>query len=189
MLDQLTDEARLFDNAQAIIDWVIKKTSAKASSGAADSGPETYRFSETELLGNKALVKRLRPSPKTANDLRPTLELMSSYDVVTRPIYTSLSASEPEYQLRVDPKTMRPDLSRFTAAKQSVKQFKEKFAKRQKRPRPLDPVVETSVLPSEMAAGSAAERKPEKQAEEELARLTQELDVLDKSVANDDSTQ
>lgn len=141
------------------------------------------------MLGNKALVKRLRPSPKTANDLRPTLELMSSYDVVTRPIYTSLSASEPEYQLRVDPKTMRPDLSRFTAAKQSVKQFKEKFAKRQKRPRPLDPVVETSVLPSEMAAGSAAERKPEKQAEEELARLTQELDVLDKSVANDDSTQ
>src|SRR5262245_41692849 len=37
MLEQLTDETKLFDNAQVIIDWVIKKTSAKASSGAADS--------------------------------------------------------------------------------------------------------------------------------------------------------
>ena len=188
MLKELTDETILFNNAQVIIDWVIKKAQAKsAKGGTTDNGP-LYLFNAAELLKEKGVVKRLKPVPKTEDDLSPTLALMRHYEAIRPPSYTSMEANKPEYLLPVDPKTKQPDLSIFSAAKKSIIQFTQKFRKRQERPSPLNPVVETSVLPLEMSAGSVSERKPEKQAEDDLAKLNQELDALDMSGANDDAT-
>ena len=188
MLKELTDETTLFDNAQVIIDWVIKKAQAKSAKGGSEPNSPLFSFSAAELLKEKRVIKKLKPVPKTEDDLSPTLTLMRYYKAILRMIYTSQETNEPEYTMPVDPTTKQPNLSIFSAAKKNISQFTQKFRRRQERPSPLSPVVETSVLPLEMSAGSASERKPEKQAEDDLASLKRQLDDLEKNDANDDAT-
>jgi hypothetical protein len=190
MLKELTDEVALLNNAQVIVDWALKVHAKKKPAAATTDADDTpVSFSAQSLLSEKAVLKQLKPVPKTADDLAALLELLVYYDVITAPIYTSLDAAEPEHLLRIDAKTKQPNTARFAEARQKITTFTKSFEQRAKRPNPLDPVVETELLPSEMSAGSKAERKPETDAQTELAALEQQLAALEQSEASDEASQ
>ena len=189
MLNQLTDETTLFSNAQAITDWVLKKAPAPApATGTATAAPPAaFTFTAEELVKDKALVKKIKPAPKKEEDLTAMLDLLVSYGIIERT--TAATPGTPAtFSLKRDPKTQQPDLSTFSKDKTSVKQFRDKFEKRQERPSSLDPVVETSILPKDMAAGAKEEFKAEDTAEAKLTKLKQELETLEKTGATDEKT-
>jgi hypothetical protein len=188
---QLTNEATLMNNVQLIMDWVKTKTPASNATGdAADIVPGILSFGTEELFRNKPLMKKLKPVPKTEEELKATLEMMAFYGLISRPIYTSLSATEPEYLIHTDAKTQQPDTARFDKARKGVTDLKTRVETLNKRPDSLSPLVETSVLPLEMAAGTQKEEvKPEKDAAAALAKLEQEMETLEKSGSDDEATQ
>lgn len=188
---QLTNEVTLMNNVQVIMDWVKSKTPASNASGdAADIVPGILSFGTAELFKNKPLMKKLKPIPKTEDELKATLDLMAFYGLISRPIYTSLSATEPEYLIHTDAKTQQPDTARFDKARKGVSDLKTKVEKLNKRPDSLSPLVETSVLPLSMAAGTQKEEvKPEKDAAAALSKLEQDLETLEKSGTDDEATQ
>lgn len=190
MLKQLTDETTLFNNAQAITDWVLKKAPAPATgaTGATATAPATFTFTTEELLNDKALVKKIKPKPTKEEDLTAMLDLLVTYGIIER-AGAATPGTPASFTLKRDPKTQQPDVAAFGKDKKSVKDFKDTFEKRQKRPSSLDPVVETSVLSSSMAAGAAKEFKAEKTAETNLTTAKQELADLDKSGATDEKAQ
>jgi hypothetical protein len=71
---------------------------------------------------------------------------MIYYNVLTRPILLSTSATEPEYLLRKNLQTKKPDLDEFTESHKCVGDLKESLDKKEKRPDSLDPMVETTVF-------------------------------------------
>ncbi len=190
MLNQLTDETTLFSNASAIAAWVKSKAPAPVAdtTGASLTAPPAFTFTTEELLKDKALVKKIKPKPAKEEDLTAMLDLLVSYGFIERAA-AATSGTPASFTLKRDPKTQLPDLTAFDKDKKSVSDFKDKFEKRQQRPSPLDPVVTTSVLPGNMAAGAAAEFKREKTAETNLAQLKKDLEDLDKSGATDEKAQ
>lgn len=190
MINQISDEVTLMDNAQVIITWVQSKTPPSgASVDPAERVPGVLSFGAEELFNDKKVIKKLKPIPKSVDDLRATLDLMIYYNVLTRPITLSTSATEPEYLLRKNLQTKQPDLDKFNESRKDIKDFKESLDKREKRPDSLDPMVETTILPKDMAAGAKEETDKEKNAESELNKLTQELDALNSSGTDDEATQ
>jgi hypothetical protein len=190
MVNQLSGELTLMDNAQVIVDWLQTKTPASgAGIDPAERIAGITSFGLDELFNDKKTIKKLKPIPKTADELQAILDLMIYYDILTRPIYVSLNASEPEYLLRKNKQTQQVDMDKFKTAHKDIKTFKDSLDERQKRPSPLDPTVETTVLPKEMAAGAKNETDEEKDAEAALTKLTQDLDALNASGADDAATQ
>lgn len=185
MLNQLTDETTLFNNAQAIADWVQKKAPATDTTGA--TAPAAFSFTTEELLKDKALVKKIKPAPKTDQDLAAILDLLVSYGIIERGA-AAAPGTPASFTLKRDPKTQQPDLGAFGKDKKSVKDFRDKFEKRQERPDPLDPVVETTVLPKEMAAGAKEETDKETAAETALAKAKEKLEKLKSSGATDEKS-
>jgi len=202
MLKQLTDETTLFSNANVIAEWVKGKAPAPAAgtTGTPVPAPPAFTFTTEELLNDKALVKKIKPKPAKAEDLTAMLDLLVSYGFIERaaaatpgtpatPGSPGTPGTPASFTLKRDPKTQQPDLTTFNKDKKSVKDFTDKFEKRQERPSSLDPVVETSVLSGTLAAGAADEFKAEKTAETNLAKLKKDLEDLDKSGATDEKTQ
>lgn len=190
MIGQLSGELTLMDNAQVIIDWVQTKTpSSGATIDPAARVPGIFSFGVDELFNDKKVIKKLKPVPKTVGDLQAILDLMMYYGVLARPILLSPAATDPEYMLKKNQQTKQPDLDKFNESHKGIKDFKESLDKREKRPSPLDPTVETKVLPLEMAAGAKIETDTEKDAEKALTKLMQDLDTLNKSGADDEATQ
>jgi hypothetical protein len=190
MVSQVSNELTLMDNAQVIITWVQSKVPPSgASVDPAERIPGAFSFGAEELFNDKRVIKKLKPVPTSVDDLRATLDLMIYYNVITRPILLSTSAGEPEYLLRKNLQTKQPDLDKFNESRKDTKDFKKTLDKKEKRPSPLDPMVETTVLPADMAAGAKEETEGEKNAEKELSKLTQELDTLNSSGTDDEATQ
>lgn len=189
MLTQLTDETTLFNNAQAITDWALKKAPAPpAVTGTTTAtAPAPFSFTAAELIADKALVKKIKPAPKKEEELTAMLDLLVSYGIIDRTA-GGTPGTAATFTLKRDPKTQQPDQAAFSKDKTSVKQFRDKFEKRQERPSSLDPVVETSVLPKDMAAGAKEEFKAEDTAAARLTKLQQELEALEKSGATDEAT-
>ncbi|WP_426667373.1 DUF4157 domain-containing protein [Mucilaginibacter sp. McL0603] len=189
MINQVSNELTLMDNAQVIITWVqFKVPPTGASVDPAERIPGIFSFGADELFNDKKVIKKLKPIPKTVEDLRATLDLMIYYNVLTRPIFVSTLASEPEYLLRKNMQTKKPDLDKFNESHKGVGDLKKSLDKKEERPNPLDPMVETTILQKDMAAGAKEEIDAEKNAEKELAKLIQELDTLNSTGTDDEAT-
>jgi hypothetical protein len=96
----------------------------------------------------------LKPVPKSVDDLRATLDMIIYYNVLTKPTLLTTSAKEPEYLLKKNLQTNQPDLDKFNESRKDIKDFKKTQDKKEERPDSLDPMVETTVLPKDMAAGA-----------------------------------
>jgi hypothetical protein len=190
MLNLVTDETTLFNNAQAIIDWVSKKAPAAPKAGdVATTDPATLAFSFTaeDLMKDAALLKKIKPKPAKEEDLAVMLDLMVTNGVVER-VAPVAPATKPSFTLKRDAKTLQPDTAVFKKGRQDITKFKESLEQREKRPSPLDPMVETSILPKEMAAGAKEETDREKDAETKLTKLQAELQKINDSGATDEKT-
>jgi hypothetical protein len=187
LLKPLTDEVQFFQNTAVILRWL--KARIQTAKKSATNSHDTTAFTEENLLNDAKLIKQLKPKPTSSLELKPFLDLLIEYGLITRPLYLSLDDLEPKYQIVTDAKTGELNTANFDQAQQKINEFTAAFEKRIKRPSSLKPIVETDLLPKEMAAGSVGERKPETQAEQELQTLEAQKQAIEDSNEDEETKQ
>ena len=190
LLQPLTNEVTLFQNAKVILRWIKARLAAakKAASGATPAVPSAFTLND--LFTDAKLIKQLKPQPKSSTDLQPAIDLLLKSGVLSVPSTPSTGvATSTSFAIEVDPKTGDPDPTRLDEAEKQITTFTRAFEQRIKRPSPLNPIVATEVLPKNMAAGSAAERKPETDAETTLTKLEAEKATVEASSEDADAKQ
>jgi hypothetical protein len=158
MMNELNTEVQLFRRAKVILTWIESKHSSAAS-------VTRFKFTPEELFSDKPTMKKLKPVPKSADDLKTTLDLLVHYGVLLAP--TKL---EPKYVAVTDAESGKLATEKVTQADTDVTKFTQEFKQRVEKHDPLAPVVATDLIPTDWSSDNK-QVKTEKQAEENLAKL------------------
>jgi|GEM_PF-4330449 len=165
---KLKDEAALFANAGAIVDWIV-------SERAAAGGATVTSFTTAALFSAAATMKKLKPQPAAVADLLPALEMLEFYKVVQRkgPGEWDIVLTPPQ------PGQTQQEVDRagFDQKRRDVEVFQKTFEKRfDAQGHPIKQIAQQQLLEDSMAAGATSEFKSQKAAETNLAAVKMELD-------------
>ncbi len=161
LLEPLQKEVALYKNANAIITWLKKRIKdPKPADGSAAPA-----LTVDDIVADAATVKLIKPKPASADDLKPTLELLEQHKVI---------------QLVVGTRQLKPvmndkgdvlNTSAFDAESARISTFTKDFEARRDRPDSVNAVTETDQIPATMAAGTKDEKKRDTDAETSLSDL------------------
>ena len=155
----LKDEGTRIANAKVIVAFIrAKRGTAGGATGALDPA---------DLLADAATAKKLTPKPKTTADLQPTLDLLVFHDVLV-PTGTTFS-------VKIDTKTNDVDTARFEKAVGAIAAATADFERRAAKKDSVDPVGMTGLLDISIAAGSAGEKKADRDAQAAVTAIEGKL--------------
>jgi hypothetical protein len=127
--------------------------------------PSTLSLSS--LLADSRTVRRMHPRPRTVADLQPTIDLLTFYGVV--------SGSGMTLDVRLDPTTGDVDTTKLDHAAGSISRTTEDFDNRAAAKDPIQPIGQTGLIDIADAAGAAAEKKADRDAERTVEDLKAQL--------------
>lgn len=153
-------EVDLLNNAKAIVAWLRARH-------AAPSTATTITVNAADIAGDAALAKKLKPQPKAAADVQPTLDLLVHYKV--------LVAKGGGYEGVVDPKTGDLDTYDLDTATGRISQLSKEFDVRAAKLDSVDPIGVTELLDPSYAAGSGKEKTADRDAEAAVANIEGQL--------------
>jgi hypothetical protein len=155
---QLHDELRRIANARAVVAFIrAQRTSAGL--------PSTVNL--TSLLADARTVKGMHPRPRSVADLQPTIELLMFYGVV--------AGGGPTLDVRLDPSTGDVDTTKLDHAAGSIAHVSEDFDSRAAAKDPINPIGQTGLIDITDAAGAAAEKKADREAERTVEDVKAQL--------------
>ncbi|MCP2729018.1 hypothetical protein [Limnofasciculus baicalensis] len=173
VLDKLTQEVRLFANAQIILDWV-KIHGEKIGQG--------LKFNLADLLNDPIIVNKIKPKPTSASNLQEILNLMINYGIVS--VFPGTSTNE--YVVISDTTSFNQGKQQITESKNKLEEKLGKGKKnKEKRLDSLNPLVETDELPMELASGGMGYEDKEKKKPREKQRdidSTKKLEKIEEAI-------
>ena len=154
----LHKEVDLLGNAKAIVAWLRAKRGAPGTA---------VSVTAAEIVGDAALVKKLKPKPKEEGDVQPTLDLMVYYGV--------LKPGSGGFEGVLTKDTGDLDTARLDAATGEITALTKDFDARADKKDSVDPITVTELLDPSLAAGAASEKKEDKDAQKALADVEAQL--------------
>lgn len=179
MVAELERETSLLRHGQRVIEWIEAKRRQNPNVGYEFTIDELFTATkprvETTKQGKKKTISAEIPGLeiKSANDLKPILEILIHYMVINGP-----SATNKNYTINLENKTpYAADALRcsdFSKANRDITAFTQQFKKRVSAKSPQKSVVETDLAPTEWSSDIKAV-KDEKAANEKLNKLSAKM--------------
>lgn len=155
----LHDELARIAGAKVLIEYI------RARRGTAPQVPATLDLAA--VLADKPTVKKLKPEPHAIADLQPAVDVLAFYGVV--------SGSSPTLTVKVDPSSGDVDTAKFDQASAAVARATTDFDRRAAALNPVDPIGETELIDISEAAGTAGEKKMDRDSEQAVQNIKTEL--------------
>ena len=155
----LHDELARIANAKVLIEFI------RAQRGSASQVPATLDL--VAVLADKPTVKKLKPQPHAVADLQPVVDLLAFYGV--------LSGSLPTLTVKVNASTGDVDTAKFDHASAAVATLTTDFDRRAAALNPVDPISQTELIDISQAAGTADEKKTDRESEQAVQNVKTQL--------------
>jgi hypothetical protein len=155
----LHNELARIANAKVLIEFV------RAKRGTAAQVPATLDLGA--VLADTPTVKKLKPQPQAVADLQPVVDLLVFYGV--------LSGNSPTLSVKADASTGDVDTAKFDQASAAVARATTDFDRRAAALNPVDPIGQTELIDIAQAAGTAGEKKMDRDSEQAVQNIKTQL--------------
>lgn len=153
-------EVDLLANAKAIVAWLRARHAAPSTATA-------ITVTAADIVADSTLAKKLKPEPKVAADVQPTLDLLVHHGV--------LVAKGSGFEGVMDPATGELDAFQLETATGRITALTKDFDARAAKLDSVDPIGVTELLDPTFAAGSSSEKKADRDAQAAVADLEGQL--------------
>jgi hypothetical protein len=155
----LHDELARIANANVLIAFL------RAQKGSSAQVPSTLDLAA--VLADQATVKKLKPQPHAVADLQPVIDLLVFYGV--------LSGSAPILGVKIDASTGDVDTAKLDKASAAIAKVTTDFDRRRDALNPVDPIGQTELIDIADAAGTAGEKKTDKDSVQAVENIKNQL--------------